>query len=134
MPVTRSIADIELTGHTGNAARALKQRAENTARQEKRAELEKLFADTQEIYDRAIADVRARGEVLTLTRYSSKSIAYTVESVNPFLRIAQKSEAQLAALATILAKFEPVPAKPAAKPGTAEAILAEFSTEAKCPN
>ena len=71
----------------------------------KRAELEKMFALIQIRHAKAMRDVDKRGEVLTTERFNAKGDRYTVETPNPFLRIAQRCESQLTLISRQLGKY-----------------------------
>jgi hypothetical protein len=98
------INELRLQG-SPNLSRALKLQAEKPLVLPHREELEAMFAEIKQRHDRALADIAERGDVITVTKYTSKGHAYTIEQVNPYVRIAQKCEQQLAALAKLLTKF-----------------------------
>jgi hypothetical protein len=90
----------------------------------KREQLEKVFADLQRSYRIAAADVEARGEVLTVTRYSSKGTPFEMEVFNPYWRIQVKLAPQLAAIAKLLSQYQQEPEKSnTLKPGSARDLM-----------
>ena len=120
------ITALSLRTTPSNVKKALKLReGQSEMIGEKREALEKLFADVQHTYDRACDDVRIRGEVLIVTKYTSKGHPYEVEQVNPYLRIQQKATAQLASLASQLAKIGKVKSK-SVVPGSLESLYPEL--------
>ena len=100
-----------VTRGSPNLARAIKLRAEEPERPQKRAELERLFDDTLQLYEASMADVRQRGAVLKQTKYTLKGLPYEVEVQNPHLLVAQKCESKLTHLVKLLQKF-PEPRDP----------------------
>jgi len=94
----------------------------------KRDEVEQLFADAKMAYDLAADDVRVRGAVLTLTRYTSKGVPYEVEGINPNYRVMKSAAAQLTDLAKLLSKFDATP-KDLPKPGTVAAMFPNLVKE-----
>lgn len=108
----RERVDIETLRLQGspNLARALKLRAEKPLELSHRDELEQMYTEIQQRLNRALEDIHERGEVIEVTKYTSKGSAYTLEAVNPYVRIAQKCEQQLSQLSKLLSKF-PAPAK-----------------------
>ena len=71
-----------------------------------REQLEKVFTDLKRSYAIAAADVEARGEVLTVTRYSSKGASFEAEVMNPYWRVMTKAATQLAAVAKLLSQYQ----------------------------
>ena len=134
MPRRKKTADeIRLAGNTLKVSRAQLAERESDERaakpMEKRAELLAIFKDVASRRAKAMKDIRRRGAVLTVTKYSAKGNPYEVEIVNPNLRLAQQSERQLADLAKLLqSAFPTAPvASPARKSGVAllESILGD---------
>jgi len=122
----QSLSALALRG-SNNIGKAMKLREEKPNVLARREELEKIFDDTLEMYTRAVANLKERGEVITVTKFSGKS-SYEVETTNPYLRIAQTSASRLANLAKLLSRFEGVkPDSPSAEPlpGTAGATVPE---------
>ncbi|MHB8410513.1 MAG: hypothetical protein ACYDDI_01040 [Candidatus Acidiferrales bacterium] len=111
MPRRKKTADeIKLTGNTLKLSRAqLAERAatEKSVPPEKIAEAERLYREIFERRDKAQADVRKRGAVLEVTKYSSKGNAYQVEVPNQNLRIAQQCERSLIEISKFLTSAKP---------------------------
>lgn len=88
-----------------------------------REQLEKVFADLKRSYAVAAADVNLRGEVLTVTRYSSKGASFEAEVFNPFWKVMTKAASSMAAIAKLLSQYEePKSNDTPAKPGSARAL------------
>ena len=89
----------------------------------KREDLEAMYEQLKRSYRIAAADVEARGEVLTVTRYSSKGARFEVEVLNPYWKIQVKLAVQLSAIAKLLSRYEqPKSNDTPAKPGSARFI------------
>lgn len=117
MPQRKKTArEIQLAGNTRKLSRAQlaeREASDRSARpMEKRSELLAIFKDVSARRKKALADIKKRGAVLTVTKYSAKGNPYEVEIVNHNLRVAQQSERQLADLAKMLQAFPAAPAEP----------------------
>ena len=116
-----TVAELQLKGAQNSQIVAhMKDRRLSLANKE---QLEKVFTDLQRSYRIAAADVEIRGEVIVVTRYSSKGRAFEVEVFNPYWRVQTKLAAQLAAIAKLLSQYdEPKGNETPAKPGSARAL------------
>ena len=95
----------------------------------KREELEKLFTEARAEYERAADDVRIRGSVITVTKYTSKGKAFDTEVVNPYFKVMRGLAQQMSQLAKLLSKFERAKTNDVI-PGSAAAMFPElFSKE-----
>jgi len=125
----KTAREIQLAGNARKLSRAQigeREVADRSAKpMEKRAELLGIFRDVSARRGKALADIKKRGAVLTVTKYSAKGNPYEVEIVNPNLRIAQQSERQVVDLAKMLQAFPTAPAA-AAKPKTGLAALIDY--------
>jgi hypothetical protein len=108
MPTPRAaVAELQLRSTPSNLERALKLRDKNPGEVLlKRDELEKLFADCKAEYEIAADDVRIRGSVIQVTKYTSKGKSYSTEVVNPYYRIMRGLTQQIATLARMLSKLD----------------------------
>lgn len=88
-----------------------------------REQLEKVFADLQRSYSIAASDVEIRGEVLIVTRYSSKGVPFEVEAYNPYWKVMTKAATSIAAIAKLLSQYEEPEKSNAPKPGSARDLL-----------
>jgi len=111
VPRRKKTADeIRLAGNTAKLSRAaLREResAESRVPPEKIAEAERLYREIFERRETAQADVRKRGAVLSVTKYSAKGNAYQVEVPNPNLRIAQQCERSLIEISKFVTAAKP---------------------------
>lgn len=92
-----------------------------------------VYAETVAQWVKAKADVEARGQILTEQRFSKSGAQYTVEVLNPSVRIQQDASRQLLALAKSLGLSpdsrekiktpKPKKAKQAAQPAIVAALL-----------
>jgi hypothetical protein len=116
-----SVAHLELTGvQRSKIAAHSKDKQLSLAN---RAQLEKVFADLQRSYRIAAADVNLRGEVIEVTRYSSKGTPFTVEVFNPHWKVMTKAATSMAAIAKLLSQYdEPKSNDAPPKPGSARAL------------
>ena len=89
-----------------------------------REQLERVFADLKRSYALAAADVNLRGEVLSVTRYSSKGVPFEVEVFNPHWKVMTKAATSMAAIAKLLSQYQQAPEKTnTPKPGSARDLL-----------
>lgn len=121
-----SVEHLKLTGAQNSAIVARQLEGKPTL--SKREDVEQLFADTKLAYELAADDVRVRGTVLSITKYTSKGHPYDVEIINPNYRVMSKASAQLAALAKLLSKFDATPQN-APEPGTVAAMFPNLVKE-----
>jgi hypothetical protein len=100
----KSLDEIKLTGD--HVARALKRPPAKTAAKKK--ELLALFNDLESRRDAALEDVRERGAVIIIEKWSAgKNIK--VEVLNPYLAIAERCEKSMIAIAKALNAFGETP-------------------------
>jgi len=123
------IADLRLQG-SPNLKRALARGPLMSPA--RRSQLVALLSDISARRTECLEDVKNRGRVLSVVKYSSKGTGYTTEVVNPNLKIAQQCERQMAALVAQLDRSGPEPDN-RPKPGTAEAMYPELFAEPQCP-
>jgi hypothetical protein len=99
-----SVAHLELTGvqRSKIAAHANDKKLSLANREQ----LEKVFADLKRSYAIAAADVTLRGEVLSVTRYSSKGTPFEVEVFNPYWKVMTKAATSMAAIAKLLSQYQ----------------------------
>lgn len=128
---------LKLASHQGNLNSALRREA-NRPPVARREELELICDEILERRAAASADIKRRGAIIEVTRYTSTGKPFRTEVTNPNVAIATRAETQLVALSRLLSKFPPP--KPPAAPGTAAAIfspeeLAEIVSEGsgECP-
>ncbi len=106
----KSLDEIKLTGD--HVASALKRPPAKTAAKKK--ELLALFADLEDRRDAALADVRERGTMIYVERWSGgKNIM--VEVINPYLAIAERCEKSMIMIAKALNAFGETPGASPAK-------------------
>ncbi len=129
MPRERDdIADLVVRATPSNLRKALHLRATKPdTGLAKRDELEKLFTEAKAEYERAADDVRIRGSVITVTKYSSKGKGFETEVVNPYYRVMRGLSQQMATLAKLLSRFDKP--KDGAEPGSAAALFPELFKE-----
>jgi hypothetical protein len=132
MPTPRaSIEELALHATPQNFKKALHLRAtkpEPTLA--KREELEQLFNDAKAEYERVADDVRIRGSVLTVTKFTPKGKSYETEIVNPSYRVMRSLVQQMNTLAAQLTRFDKVKPNTGVVPGSAAAMFPEiFSKE-----
>jgi hypothetical protein len=127
MPRERDdIEELLVRSIPSNVRKALKLREKTLF--EKREVLEKLFEDLTHTYERASDDVRIRGSVITVTRFSN-GIPYEAEIVNPYFQIMAKLTAQMSDLAKVLSKFEKSK-KASVIPGSFEDLFPDIAKDA----
>jgi len=112
----KTVGEILLTGNTRKLSRA--QLSERAAEEKssgvsphKIAQAEKMYLDIFERRETAQADVRKRGAVLRMVRYSAKGNRYTVEAPNPNLKICQQCERALMEISRFVTSAKPAPDK-----------------------
>lgn len=88
-----------------NLSRALKHRATSKRDLTKRADLEKMYAQITARREDALADVAARGLVITVTSTTSKGKLYQKTISNPAVKIATTCEKQLVEISRLLAQY-----------------------------
>jgi hypothetical protein len=128
MPRERDdIDDLKLRATASNIRKALRNRASKSG-VPKREELEQMFADLKQSYELAADDVRIRGAVIEVTRYTGKGTAYTIDNVNPYFRVMTKLSAQLAMIARVLGKLD-APKSKDVEPGSFEDLFPDIAKE-----
>jgi len=61
-----------------------------------------VYAETKAAWIQAKADVQVNGQIITETRITRSGAEYTVQTVNPSVKIAQEASRQLLNLAKVL--------------------------------
>jgi hypothetical protein len=132
MPRERApIEELRLHSSPSNLKKALKLRARNPdgSPLAKREEVEQLFEDVKAEYAIASDDVRMRGQVLQVTRYTAKGDAYQIEKINPSFSIMRALLNQMSSLARQLAKMEQPRKANDVVPGSVEDLYPELFKE-----
>ncbi len=98
------------------------------ASSESREEILRLLEVYRADFDAAAADCEARGNVLTVTRYTSKGKPYDIELVNHNARLKIKFGQLIAHYSKLLAKL-PVPKPKVVNPRSARAMFPDVFEE-----